>query len=56
MKLLLGGNVKFLITGSAPLSADVMDFLKICFCCDLKEGYGMTETGGGALTTLNGDN
>jgi len=40
----LGGNVKIMITGAAPISAEVIDFLRICFSVDLFEGYGQTET------------
>jgi long-chain acyl-CoA synthetase len=56
MKALLGGNVRLMLTASAPLAADVMDFLKICFSCDLREGYGMTETCGGSFATFEGEN
>lgn len=48
MKMLLGGNVRLMCTGSAPLSGDVIDFLKVCFCADLVEGYGLTETSAGS--------
>jgi long-chain acyl-CoA synthetase len=39
-KAILGGNVRFMLTGSAPISVDVINFLKVCFCCPLLEGYG----------------
>ncbi|EXB52560.1 Long chain acyl-CoA synthetase 7 [Morus notabilis] len=40
----LGGRVRFMGSGASPLSPDVMDFLRVCFGCDVIEGYGMTET------------
>ncbi|XP_031260670.1 long chain acyl-CoA synthetase 7, peroxisomal-like isoform X1 [Pistacia vera] len=40
----LGGRVRFMGSGASPLSPDVMDFLKVCFGCQVLEGYGMTET------------
>ncbi|KAF8654112.1 hypothetical protein AX16_003645 [Volvariella volvacea WC 439] len=39
----LGGNLKMVGSGSAPINPEVMDFLKIAFGCDVAEGYGMTE-------------
>ena len=44
-----------MITGSAPIAGDVLDFLKVCFCCDILEGYGMTESSAGSFTTYYGD-
>lgn len=49
VRALLGGRVRVMATGSAPIAAEVMDFLCICFCAPMSEGYGMTETTGGAF-------
>jgi len=51
----LGGRVHTMITGAAPLSADVKDFIRICFSCELLEGYGQTECCAAACVTLFGD-
>ncbi|KAL0082242.1 hypothetical protein F4703DRAFT_1758011 [Phycomyces blakesleeanus] len=44
VKMALGGNVRLMITGSAPIGKDVMQFLRIALVCDIREGYGATET------------
>jgi long-chain acyl-CoA synthetase len=37
---ILGGRVRTMITGSAPIAKEVLNFLKIAFCVQIKEGYG----------------
>lgn len=44
----LGGEVRFMISASAPIDKNVLDFFKVCFCCPVLEGYGLTETSGGS--------
>lgn len=55
MKALLGGKIRLMITGSAPIAGDVLDFLKICFSAPICEGYGMTETCAGSVITFSND-
>lgn len=52
----LGGNVTKMLTGSAPLSKDVMNFFKVAFSAQFLEAYGMTETCGGTVGTTTYDN
>jgi len=49
----LGGRVRMMITGSAPISAEVMDFLRSSFSVPIIEGYGQTETAAAATCTLS---
>lgn len=44
VKEALGGRVRVMYTGAAPLTPKLQEFLKVCFACPLYEGYGMTET------------
>jgi len=41
---LVGGRVSHIITGSAPLSAEIQKFSQSCFNCPVRQGYGLTET------------
>lgn len=47
MKAILGGEVRLMITGSAPISKKVASFMQIAMCCSMTEGYGQTEGLGG---------
>ncbi|CAG8445278.1 12976_t:CDS:2 [Acaulospora morrowiae] len=51
----LGGRVRIILSGSAPISSDVKDFLRICFSADVYEGYGQTENTCALTMTLCGD-
>jgi long-chain acyl-CoA synthetase len=44
-------RVRLIVSGSAPLSAHVMEFLRIVFGCQVAEGYGQTECGGACSVT-----
>jgi len=44
IKALLGGNVRFAITGGAPLSPETHDFIRVCLGLSLVQGYSMTES------------
>lgn len=46
----LGGNVRYMLTASAPIKPEVLDFLKVCFCVPILEGYGQTETAAATIT------
>ena len=44
MKSIIGGKIKYIASGGAPIDNKVLEFLKICFCCPIMEGFGQTET------------
>uniref|UniRef100_A0AC35TWZ7 AMP-binding domain-containing protein n=1 Tax=Rhabditophanes sp. KR3021 TaxID=114890 RepID=A0AC35TWZ7_9BILA len=48
IKGILGGNVRLVLSGGAPLDAETQRFMNICFCCPVVQGYGLTETVGAA--------
>ncbi|XP_072817839.1 fatty acid CoA ligase Acsl3 isoform X2 [Vicugna pacos] len=51
---LLGGNIRLLLCGGAPLSATTQRFMNICFCCPVGQGYGLTESAGAGAITEGG--
>lgn len=54
-KQILGGRVRNMVSASAPIDKDVLDFLKICFCCQISEAYGLTESSGASTVTAVDD-
>ncbi|XP_063771972.1 fatty acid CoA ligase Acsl3 [Pseudophryne corroboree] len=53
VRKLLGGKMRVLLCGGAPLSAATQRFMNICFCCPVGQGYGLTETcGAGTITEM----
>jgi long-chain acyl-CoA synthetase len=44
MKKLLGGRVRGMLSGGAPLNPKVHEFLQCAFDCSIVQGYGLTET------------
>ncbi|XP_048400230.1 long-chain-fatty-acid--CoA ligase 4 isoform X2 [Stegostoma tigrinum] len=53
VKALLGGNIRMMLSGGAPLSPQTQRFMNVCFCCPVGQGYGLTETcGAGTITEV----
>ncbi|XP_014784334.1 long-chain-fatty-acid--CoA ligase 4 [Octopus bimaculoides] len=53
VQAILGGNVRLMLSGGAPLSEATQKFMNICFCCPVGQGYGLTETcGAGTITEV----
>lgn len=41
IKKILGGNVRIMLSGAAPIAGDVLETLQVCFCCHIIQGYGI---------------
>jgi len=56
VQMLVGGRVRHMITGSAPLSAEIQKFVQSVFNCPVRQGYGLTETCAASCVGDLGDN
>lgn len=50
-----GGNLRFALTASAPISPTVLSFLRATLGCLIFEGYGQTECTAGCTFSMPGD-
>ncbi|XP_024986103.1 long chain acyl-CoA synthetase 4-like [Cynara cardunculus var. scolymus] len=48
----LGGRVRIILSGAAPLAPHVESFLKVVACSHVLQGYGLTETCAGSFVSL----
>ncbi|TQE01779.1 hypothetical protein C1H46_012579 [Malus baccata] len=48
----LGGRVRLILSGAAPLSTHVEAFLRVVACAHVLQGYGLTETCAGTFVSL----
>ncbi|AQK57124.1 Long chain acyl-CoA synthetase 8 [Zea mays] len=51
IRAMLGGRLRFVLCGGAPLSSDTQRFMNICLGVPVGQGYGLTETCAGAAFT-----
>lgn len=48
----LGGRVRLILSGAAPLSTHVESFLRVVTCAHVLQGYGLTESCAGTFVSL----
>jgi long-chain acyl-CoA synthetase len=52
---ILGGRMRFMLVGSAPMDPELMNFLQLTLSCKIVEGYGQTEDCAGVLISSQYD-
>lgn len=48
----LGGRVRIILSGGAPLASHIETFFRVVSCAHVLQGYGLTETCGGTFVSL----
>ncbi|NXO64845.1 ACSL5 ligase, partial [Phainopepla nitens] len=51
----MGGRVRIMVTGAAPISPSVLTLLRAALGCQIFEGYGQTECSAGSTFSMPGD-
>ncbi|NWX74839.1 ACSL5 ligase, partial [Alca torda] len=51
----MGGRVRIMVTGAAPISPSVLTFLRAALGCQIFEAYGQTECAAGCTISMPGD-
>ena len=51
----LGGRLERIITGGAPLTVRTYNFIRVCFCSEVYQGYGLTETAAASFVSFPSD-
>ena len=54
-KAALGGEVRIIVSGGAPLAPHIEDFLKVTLCSPVVQGYGLTETCAASFISIPDD-
>jgi long-subunit acyl-CoA synthetase (AMP-forming) len=44
VRAILGGRIRFILAGGAPLAPETHRCLRAALCCPVLQGYGLTET------------
>ncbi|PWA01976.1 hypothetical protein BB558_001898 [Smittium angustum] len=55
VRALLSSRLEGMGSGSASIEPHVLNFLRVTFCVDMGEGYGLTETASNGLRQAKGD-
>ncbi|CAG9320239.1 unnamed protein product [Blepharisma stoltei] len=53
IRMMLGNNIRLCALSSAPISPDILNFMKIALCCPIVECYGLTEAGPVTISNIN---